>query len=136
MRGHRFATLGLAALFACALIAAGCGSDSSTSSSTTTTTTGSTPVQDSATQSVDAAVQSCSDQAQQLGGVAGTALDGACTSVGAAASAAAAAGGDQARQALTQAANSCKSSVAQVPKGKAQDVLTELCDAIAAAGAG
>ena len=116
MRGHRFATLGLAALFACALIAAGCGSDSSTSSSTTTTTTGSTPVQDSATQSVDAAVQSCSDQAQQLGGVSGTALDGACTSVGAAASAAAAAGGDQARQALTQAANSCKSSVAQVPE--------------------
>ena len=96
----------------------------------------STPVQDSATQSVDAAVKSCSDQAQQLGGVTGTALDGACTSVGAAATQAAAAGGEQARQALTQAANSCKSSVAQVPKGKAQDVLTELCDAIAAAGAG
>ena len=96
----------------------------------------STPVEDSATQSVDAAVKSCTDEAQQLGGVAGTALDGACTSVGTAATQAAAAGGDQAQQALTQAASSCKSSVAQVPKGKAQDVLSELCDAIAAAGSG
>ena len=85
---------------------------------------------------VDAAVTSCTDEAQQIGGVAGTALSGACTSVGAAATQAVATAGDNAQQALSQAASSCKSSVGQVPKGQAQDALTQLCDAIAAAGSG
>jgi hypothetical protein len=134
MRGHKFAIVGIAALFACALIAAGCGGDDSTSSSTSTST--STSAGDNATQSVDAAVKSCTDQAQQIGGVAGTALSGACTSVGAAATQAVATAGDSAQQALSQAASSCQSSVSQVPKGQAQDALTQLCDAIAAAGSG
>ena len=102
MRRHRFhLAIGLIALFAGALIAAGCGGDDSTSTSTSLT---STSVGENATQSVDAAVKSCTDEAQQLGGVAGTALDGACTSVGTAATQAVAAGGDQAQQALAQAA--------------------------------
>ena len=99
-------------------------------------TSTSTSVGENATQSVDAAVKSCTDEAQSLGGVAGTALDGACTSVGTAANQALAAGGANAQQALAQAASSCKSSVNQVPKGQAQDALSQLCDAIAAAGSG
>ena len=131
MRGHTFyAAVGLIALSLCALTAIGCGDDETTSTST------STSAGESATQSVDEAVKSCTDEAQQLGGVAGTALDGACTSVGTAANQALTAAGANAQQALTQAASSCKSSVAQVPKGQAQDALSQLCDAIEAAGSG
>ena len=54
------------ALFVCALIAAGCGGDDD---ETTTTTSAGT----AAKQKVDAAVTSCSDEAQQLGGTEGTA---------------------------------------------------------------
>ena len=129
MREHHFhAGVGLIAVFACGLITVGCGDDESTSTSTS--------AGENATQSVDAAVKSCTDEAQQLGGVAGTALDGACTSVGAAANQALTTAGASAQQALAQAASSCKSSVGQLPKGQAQDALTQLCDAIEAAGSG
>jgi len=122
--GHRFSAItALTALFVCALIAAGCGDDDET---TTTTSAG-----ESAQQSIDAAVQSCSDQAQQLGGSAGTAVETACTSVGETAKQALSAGGEQVQQALSQAESSCKSAVGQLPSGQAQDALSNLCDAIA-----
>ena len=62
MGGHRsHAIAALTALLAWALIAAGCGGDDET---TTTTSTG-----ESAEQSVDAAINSCNDEAQQLSGL-------------------------------------------------------------------
>ena len=65
MGGHRFyAIAALTALFVCALIAAGCGDDDD--ETTTTTSAG-----ENAQQTVDAAVTSCTDEAQQLGGAAG-----------------------------------------------------------------
>ncbi len=128
MRGRRLAIVGLAALFACALIAAGCGDDE-----TTTSTSTSTSAEESSKQTVDAAVKSCSDTAQQLGGVAGTALGGACTSVGAAANQALSTAGENVDEALSKAASSCKSAVGQLPTGQAQDALKQLCDAISGA---
>jgi hypothetical protein len=125
MRGHRF--YAIAALFACALIAAGCGDDDD--ETTTTTSAG-----ESAQQSVDAAVQSCTDEAQQLGGAAGTALEGACTAVGTEANQAISAGGENVQQALSNAEKSCKNAVGQLPSGQAQDALSTLCDAISSAG--
>ena len=97
MRGRRLVVVGLAALFACALIAAGCGDDE-----TTTSTSTSTSAEESSKQTVDAAVKSCSDTAQQLGGVAGTALGGACTSVGTAANQALSTAGDERRRGALQ----------------------------------
>jgi hypothetical protein len=127
MRGHRFrAIAALTALFVCALIAAGCGDDEET---TTTTSPG-----ESAQQSVDAAVTSCTDEAQQLGGAAGTALEGACTAVGTEANQAISAGGENVQQALSKAERSCKSAVGQLPSGQAQDALSNLCNAISSAG--
>jgi hypothetical protein len=127
MRRPRFHTsVALTALFACALIAAGCGGDDD---ETTTTTT----PEASAEQRVDAAVKSCSDEAQQLGGTAGTALKGACTSVGDTAKQALSTGGEDVKQALSKAERSCKSAVGQLPSGQAQDALTKLCNAIASA---
>ena len=120
------AVAALTALFVCALIAAGCGDDDD--ETTTTTSAG-----ESAQQSVDAAVKSCSDEAQQLGGAAGTALGSACTSVGNTAKQALSSGGEQAQQALSKAESSCKSAVGQLPSGQAQDALSKLCDAIASA---
>ncbi len=97
MRGHRFyAIAALTALLACALIAAGCGDDDD--ETTTTTSAG-----ESAQQSVDEAVTSCTDEAQQLGGAAGTALEGARTAVGAEANQAISAGGENVQQALSKA---------------------------------
>jgi hypothetical protein len=128
MRGHRFhAIAALTALFVCALIAAGCGDDDD--ETTTTTSAG-----ESAQQSVDAAVQSCTDQAQQLGGAAGTALEGACTAVGTEADQAISAGGENVEQALSKAEKSCKSALGQLPSGQAQDTLSTLCDAVSSAG--
>lgn len=114
------------ALFVCALIAAGCGGDDD---ETTTTTS----PEASAEQRVDAAVKSCSDEAQQLGGTAGTALEGACTSVGDTAKQALSTGGEDVKQALSKAERSCKSAVGQLPSGQAQDTLSKLCNAIASA---
>ncbi len=126
MRGHRFyAAAALTALFACALLAVGCGDDDET---TTTTSAG-----ESAQQTVDTAVKSCSDEAEQLGGAKGTALASACTSIGNTAKQALSTGGEEAKQALSQAASSCKSAVGQLPSGQAQDALSKLCDVIAGA---
>ncbi len=126
MRGHRWhGTAGLTALFVCALIAAGCGDDDET----TTTTSGG----GSAEQNIDAAVKSCNDEAQQLGGAAGTALGSACTSVGNTAKQALSSGSSDVRQALSQAESSCKSAVSTLPSGQAQDSLSKLCDAISSA---
>ena len=131
MRGHRlYVIAGLAALFACALIAAGCGDDDSTSASTETSTSTS---DGSASEKVDAAVKSCTDTAAQIQPeAAGSALAAACTTVGDNAKQALSEGGDQVDQALAKVADSCKSSVAQLPDGDAQSALSDLCDAIAA----
>jgi hypothetical protein len=130
MRRPRFdVILGLTMLFACALIAAGCGGDDDDDEATTTNTSATA----AAEEKVDAAVQSCSDEAQQLGGTAGTALESACTSVGDTANETLSTGGGDVKQALSQAESSCKSAVAQLPSGQAQDELTKLCDAIASA---
>ena len=127
MEKHGFhASVALTALFVCALIAAGCGGDDD--ETTTTTSPG-----ESAEQRVDAAVKSCTDEAQQLGGTAGTALEGACTSVGDSATQALSTGGEDVKQALSKAERSCKSAVGQLPSGQAQDALTKLCNAIASA---
>ncbi len=120
MRAHRFHAIAtLTALFVCALVAAGCGDDE-----TTTTSVG-----ENAQQTLGQAVDSCTDKAQQLGGVAGTALDGACTEVGTEANQALTEGGET----LSDAEKTCTSSVSQLPAGQAQDALTQLCDAISAA---
>ena len=114
------------ALFACALIAAGCGDDEET----TTTTSAA----ENAEQSVDSAVKSCNDQAEQLGGATGTALQTACTSVGGeTAKQGISSGSEDVQQALSKAESSCTSSVSQLPSGQAQDALSQLCDAIASA---
>ena len=127
MRRHRFHAMAvLTALSACALIAAGCGGDDD--ETTTTTSAGA-----AAEQKVDAAVKSCSDEAQQLGGTEGTALEAACTSVGDTTKQALSTGGGDVKQALSKAERSCKSAVGQLPSGQAQDALTKLCNAIASA---
>ena len=132
MRGARFfATAVIATLLVCALAMAGCGDDDD---GTTTTTSTSTSADASAQKKIDTAVKSCSDQAQQLGGSAGTALASACTSVGDTAKQALSSGGEQVTQALSQAAKSCESAVGQLPSGQAQAALSSLCDAIKSAG--
>lgn len=132
MQKHRwYARAGLTALFVCALVAAGCGGGNDT---TTTTSTATTAQQRNAQQRIDEAIKSCSDQAQQLGGSAGTALDNACTFVGAGAKQALASGSENVKQALSKLAKNCRSAVGQLPKGQAQDTFSKLCDAIASAG--
>jgi len=128
VRSHHFhATAVLTALFACALIAAGCGDDDDEATTTTSP--------DASAEQVDTAVKSCTDEAQQLGGTAGTALEGACTSVGNTANQTleSTGGGEDAKQALSKAESSCKSAVGDLPSDKAQDALTKLCNAIASA---
>ena len=118
MRRHRpYAT---AALVVCALLATGCGGDETT----TTAAAG-----ESAKQNVDAAVTSCTDAAQQLGGAAGTALGSACTSVGNTAKQALNTGGEDIQSALSDAADSCSNSVSQLPAA-AQDTLRALIDEV------
>jgi hypothetical protein len=129
LRDRLFAIAAIATLLVCALLIAGCGGDDETTTTTTSTSPGA-----SAQANIDTAVQSCSDQAQQLGGAAGTALASACTSVGNEAKQAVSTGGEQAQQALTQAASSCESAVGQLPAGQAQNALSSLCDAIKSAG--
>lgn len=127
MRGNSwYRSAGVAALLVSGLIAVGCGDDDES-----TSTTGSTA--QSATQTVDAAVKSCSDEAQQLGGAAGTALESACTSVGATAKQALSSGSANAQEALSKAEDSCSTAVDQLPSGEAQDALSQLCDSISSA---
>src|SRR5262245_32401893 len=99
-RRRSHATAGLTALVVCALLAAGCGDDE-----TTTTSVG-----ENAQQTVGQAVDSCTDEAQQLGGAAGTALDGACTEVGTEANQAITEGGET----LSEAEKTCRSSVSKL----------------------
>lgn len=123
MRGYRsYAT---AALVVCALLAVGCG-DNDETTSTTSALKGEQ-------QSVDAAIKSCKDDAQQLGGASGTALESACTSVGNSANQVLNTGGEDVEQALSDATESCKNDVGQLPSGQAQDALSQLCDAMATA---
>src|ERR1044072_264513 len=130
MRGHRwYATAALAALFACALIAAGCGGDDETTTSTEAATT-TTTSDASGADKIDAAVASCNTKAQELSEAAAAGLQAACTSVGNTAKQALAQGGEQVDQGLSQAADSCKRAVEQLPAGEAQSALTDLCDAI------
>ena len=126
MRGHRsHATAALTALVVCALLASGCGGDDETTTSPSAL--------ENEQQSIDAAIKSCKDEAQQLGGAAGTALEGACTSVGNSANQVLNTGGEAVEQALSDAAGSCKNQVGQLPSGQAQDALSNLCDAMATA---
>jgi hypothetical protein len=128
--------LALIAVFALAMGATACGDDNSssdTSSSSSSDTSGGGGGGGSA-DDVNAAIQKCKDQAAQVQGPAGPALQGACTSVGAAAIQASSQAGDAANQALTAAGASCNSTVAQLPDQNAKDALSSLCDAIAAAG--
>ena len=128
MRGDRLVALAvIATLLVSGLAVTGCGDDDETTSTTTSSDA-------SAQQKIDAAVKSCSDQAQQLGGSAGTALASACTSVGDTSKQALSSGGEQVDQALSQAAKSCESAVGQLPSGQAQAALSSLCDAIKSAG--
>ena len=130
MRGHRwYAVPALTALFVCALIAAGCGDDDETTTSPEATTTTTTSAGNAADK-IDAAVKSCGTKAQELPEAASAALQAACTTVGDNAKQALAQGGEQADQALSQAADSCKSEVAKLPAGDAQAALTDLYDAI------
>jgi len=66
MQGHRwYASAALTALFACALIAAGCGGDDETTTSTEAATT-TTTSDASGADKIDAAVASCNTKAQEL----------------------------------------------------------------------
>jgi hypothetical protein len=124
MRGLRFSAIPVLVVWA--LFAVGCGDDDD---DTTTTTSAA----ENAEQTVDSAVQSCTDQAQQLGGSAGTALGAACTTVGDTTKKALSSGSEDVKQALSQAESSCKSAVSQLPSGEAQDALSKLCNSIASA---
>jgi hypothetical protein len=129
MRGHRlYETAGPAALVACALIAAGCGGGGDDSTTTTTS------VAASPQQTVDSAVNSCTKEAQQLGGAAGTSLDNACTYLGTGASQALSGENANVKQVLSNAVSRCRKAVGQLPsEGTAQAALSKLCDAIASA---
>ena len=127
MSGRSYAVAGLMVLLVSALLAVGCGDDDDD------TTTTASPAE-SAKQTIDSAVQSCSDEAQQLGGQAGTALESACTSVGDTATQALSSGSEDVQQALAQAESECNSAVGPLPPGEAQDALSNLCDSIASAG--
>ena len=134
--------IAIIALFAFASVVVACGDDddggSSSSSSSSSDSGGSDDSGGSSDvgsgDNVETAIQSCKDKAAELGGVAATALQGACTSVGAAAIQAANAGGEQADQALIAAADSCDTTLNQIPDAQAKDALQELCDAIREAG--
>jgi hypothetical protein len=131
MRGHRsLVAAGLIALLACALLAAGCGSDDSTGASSTSSSS-STGADGSASDKIDAAVASCNTASQDVQPAAvGSALGAACTTIGDSAKQALSEGGDQVDQALAQVADSCSTAVSQLPAGEAQSALTDLCDAI------
>ena len=82
---------------------------------------------------IDSAVKSCDEKAQEVGGTAGTTLQGACQLVGTSAKQALEDGGAKAKQALAQAASSCRTAVGQIPSNEAKDALSSLCDAVGSA---
>jgi hypothetical protein len=126
MRGHRwYAIGGLVALSACALIATGCGGGGDDSTKTTTSPAA------SAQQTVDSAVKSCTNEAEQIGGTAGTKLEGVCVYIGTGAKGALSSA--NAKQALSELASGCRGAIGQLPSGQAQDAVSKLCDAVASA---
>ena len=115
----------LAALFVCALIAAGCGDEDET---TTTISVG-----ENAQQTVDEAAASCTDAAQQLVDTVGTKLEGACTYLAGAAKQVLSNASENVSQGFSGVARSCRNAVGQLPSGQAQDALSQFCDAVAGA---
>ncbi len=115
----------VAALFVCALIAAGCGDEDET---TTTTSVG-----ENAQQTVDEALASCTDAAQQIGGTAGTKVEGACTYLASAAKQVLSGASENVSEGLSGVAKNCRKAVDQLPSGQAQDALSQFCDAVASA---
>ena len=113
---------GLAALLTVGLIAAGCGGDDSTTSSS------------SAKQTVDSAVSTCTDSAQDIGGSAGTAVEGACKAAGSSFQSDLDAAGGDVDKAVSKASKSCNQAAGKLPSGDAQDTVSSLCDAIDSAG--
>ena len=105
------------------------GSDTTDTTAADTTATAGANAQ----QRIDSAVKSCNEKAQEVGGTAGTTLQGACQLVGTAAKQALKEGGAKAKQALAQASSSCRTAVAQIPSNEAKDALTSLCDAVGSA---
>jgi hypothetical protein len=112
-------------VLACGLIAAGCGDDSGGSSGSS---------DDSSVQRIDEAVEACRDKAQDIGGTPGAALEAGCTTFGDGVKAALNQGGEAVDEGLARSADACTAAVGQLPQGKAQDALQELCDAIAGLG--
>ncbi len=128
MRSHRWYTrTGFVAFFVFAVVAAGCGGGGSDTTASTTSPAA------NGQQRIDSAVQSCNQEAQQLGGTTASTLQGACKLVGASAKQALNEAGANAKQALSQATSSCRAAVSQIPSSQAKDALSNLCDAIAAA---
>lgn len=122
---HRVSLLLLVAGI-CGLLVAGCGSDDDSG------TSGGESGQ-SAQERVDLAIDDCTTKAQDLGGGAGSALEAACTTIGANVKQTLETGGENVDQALSTISSSCRSGVEQLPAGKAQDALSSLCDAIGSA---
>jgi hypothetical protein len=128
MNGSIARLVGVLALLAtCGLVAVGCGDDDSGSS-------GGGSDESSAEQRIDDAVETCTSEAQQLGDTVGAALEAACTTVGTSVKQALSRGGEAVDDGLGRTADSCRAGVQLLPAGKAQDALSGLCDAIAAAG--
>lgn len=110
-------------VLACGLIAAGCGDDNGGGSGGSS--------DQSSVQRIDEAVKACTDKAQDIGGTPGAALEAGCTTFGDGVKAALNQGGDAVDEGLARSADACTAAVGQLPSGKAQDALQELCDAIA-----
>lgn len=104
----------------------GCGGGDDTTAASTSTTAESS--------SIDSALASCNDAAQQIGGTAGTKLQGACAYIDSAAKQILSGASENVSQGLSGLAKNCRSAVGQLPSGQAQDALSEFCDAIASTG--
>jgi hypothetical protein len=113
----------------------GCGGDDDDE----TTTPAATPTQTSdasaspANSRIDSALTACNDAAEQIGGTAGTDLQGACAYVAAAAEQVVSGAGENVSQALSDVAKNCRNAIGQLPPGQAQDALSQFCDALAKA---
>ena len=110
----------------------GCGGDDETTTPTTPTTTGTAATGESSR--IDSALTACTNAAEQIGGTAGTELEGACAYIGTGAKQILSGASENVSQALSDLANSCRNAVGQLPSGQAQDALSEFCDAVASAG--
>ncbi len=111
----------------------GCGGDDDTTAASPPATTSSTSTTAESAK-IDSALASCTDAAQQIGGTAGTNLEGTCTYVATAAKQVLSGASENVSQALSGTAKNCRSAVGQLPSGQAQDALSQFCDAVASAG--